>query len=97
MACRADDHSRSAANDAALVTPDLRDCQIEAVTGLERSLAAAEPRALIQAATGAGKTYTACEFTYRLLAHAGFRRILFLADRANLVRQAREEILTRAA
>lgn len=74
-----------------LVTIGLRDCQIEAVTNLEKSLAADEPRALIQAATGAGKTYTACAFAYRLLAHAGFRRILFLADRANLVRQAREE------
>jgi type I restriction enzyme R subunit len=74
-----------------LVTADLRDCQIEAISGLERSLAADEPRALIQAATGAGKTYTACAFSYRLLAHAGLRRILFLADRANLVRQAREE------
>jgi type I restriction enzyme, R subunit len=73
------------------VTAGLRECQIEAVTGLERSLAADEPRALIQAATGAGKTFTACAFSYRLLAHAGFRRILFVADRANLVRQAREE------
>ena len=61
------------------------------MTELEKSLAAGRPRALIQAATGAGKTYTACAFSYRLLAHAGFRRILFLADRANLVRQAREE------
>ena len=61
------------------------------MTGLEKSLAADEPRALIQAATGAGKTFTACTFSYRLLAHARFRRILFLADRANLVRQAREE------
>lgn len=74
-----------------LVATGLRDCQIEAVTELEASLAADKPRALIQAATGAGKTFTACSFSYRLLAHAGFRRILFLADRANLVRQAREE------
>jgi len=42
----------------ALVTVGLYDCQIEAVTGLEKSLAADEPRALIQAATGAGKTNT---------------------------------------
>ena len=42
-------------------------------------------------ATGAGKTFTACAFSYRLLAHAKFRRILFLADRANLVRQTRDE------
>jgi len=76
-----------------LVTAGLRDCQIEAVTGLEKSLAADEPRALIQAATGAGKTFTACAFSYRLLEHAKFRRILFLADRANLVRQARDEFV----
>lgn len=76
-----------------LVTTGLRDCQIEAVTGLEKSLDADEPRALIQAATGAGKTFTACAFSYRLLAHAKFRRILFLADRANLVRQARDEFV----
>jgi type I restriction enzyme, R subunit len=74
-----------------LVVTGLHNCQIEAIAGLEKSLAADEPRALIQAATGAGKTFTACTFSYRLLAHAGFRRILFLADRANLVRQAREE------
>jgi type I restriction enzyme, R subunit len=77
----------------ALVTTDLRECQIEAVTGLETSLAADKPRALIQAATGAGKTFTACAFSYRLLEYAKFRRILFLADRANLVRQARDEFV----
>ena len=44
-------------------------------------------------ATGAGKTFTAATLCYRLLAHAGFRRILFLADRANLVRQTRDEYL----
>ena len=69
----------------------LRDCQIEAVTELEKSLAANHPRALIQMATGAGKTYTACVFSHRLLDHAKFRRVLFLADRANLVRQTRHE------
>jgi type I restriction enzyme, R subunit len=74
-----------------LPTLRLRDCQVDAVTALEASLAADRPRALIQMATGAGKTYTACEFSYRLLEHAKFRRILFLADRANLVRQARDE------
>lgn len=76
-----------------LVTAGLRDCQIDAVQALEASLAADKPRALIQMATGAGKTFTACTFSWRLLAHAGFRRILFLADRANLVRQARDEFV----
>lgn len=71
----------------------LRGCQIEAVSALERSMAQNHPRALVQMATGAGKTFTACTLSYRILAHAGFRRILFLADRANLVRQARDEYL----
>ena len=74
-----------------LLTERLRECQIDAVTRLETSLAADHPRALIQMATGAGKTYTACVFSHRLLEHAKFRRVLFLADRANLVRQTRHE------
>lgn len=76
-----------------LLADGLRDCQTDAVAALERSLAQGHPRALVQMATGAGKTFTACTLSYRLLAHAGFRRILFLADRANLVRQTRDEYL----
>ena len=71
----------------------LRDCQVEATNAVEASLARNHPRALVQMATGAGKTFTAATLSYRLLAHAGFRRILFLADRANLVRQTRDEYL----
>ncbi len=71
----------------------LRACQIDAITALETSMAGNRPRALVQMATGAGKTFTACSLSYRLLAHAGFRRILFLADRTNLVRQTRDEFL----
>jgi type I restriction enzyme R subunit len=76
---------------APLLTERLRECQIDAVTRLEASLTVDHPRALIQMATGAGKTYTACVFSHRLLEHAKFRRVLFLADRANLVRQTRHE------
>jgi type I restriction enzyme, R subunit len=76
-----------------LISDGLRACQIDAVSALERSMGQNRPRALVQMATGAGKTFTACTLSYRLLAHAGFRRILFLADRANLVRQTREEYL----
>lgn len=76
-----------------VVTDGLRACQIDAVAALERSLAENRSRALVQMATGAGKTFTACTLSYRLLAHAGFKRILFLADRANLVRQTRDEFL----
>jgi type I restriction enzyme R subunit len=57
-----------------LLTERLRECQIDAVTRLESSLAADHPRALIQMATGAGKTYTACVFSHRVLEHAKFRR-----------------------
>ena len=75
----------------ALPTDGMRGCQIEAITSLEKSFAAADPRALIQMATGAGKTYTACAFIYRLIKYAGARRVLFLVDRANLGRQATAE------
>src|SRR5258708_4600615 len=74
-----------------LVTTGMRDCQVEAITGLETSFAENRPRALIHMATGAGKTFTACAFTYRLIKHAGARLILFLVDRANLGEQARDE------
>lgn len=43
----------------ALPERNLRDCQISAVTGLEKSLALNKPRALVHMATGAGKTFTA--------------------------------------
>jgi type I restriction enzyme, R subunit len=74
-----------------LPTAGMRDCQVEAITGLEKSFAEDRPRALIHMATGAGKTFTACAFTYRLIKHAGARRVLFLVDRANLGEQARDE------
>jgi type I restriction enzyme R subunit len=69
----------------------LRDCQIEAITRLEDSFAEGKPRALIQLATGAGKTFTACSFSYRLIREAGAKRILFLVDRNNLGDQTLRE------
>ncbi len=69
----------------------LRDCQIDAVRGLEASLVKDQPRALIQMATGAGKTFTACTFSWRLLKFSGARRILFLVDRNNLGDQTLKE------
>jgi type I restriction enzyme, R subunit len=74
-----------------LPTEGMRACQVEAITGLEKSFAEDRPRALIHMATGAGKTFTACAFTYRLIKHAKARRVLFLVDRANLGEQARDE------
>lgn len=74
-----------------LDTAGLRDCQVDAIRGLEASLAEDRPRALIQMATGAGKTFTACNFSWRLLKHAKARRILFLVDRNNLGDQTLRE------
>jgi type I restriction enzyme, R subunit len=74
-----------------LETADLRPAQVEAITGLEESLAQDRARALIQMATGAGKTYTVVNESYRLLKHAGAKRVLFLVDRNNLGRQAENE------
>ena len=69
----------------------LRECQIEAVHGLEESLAADRPRSLIQMTTGAGKTFAACTFSNRLIRYGGAKRILFLVDRNNLGDQTLRE------
>lgn len=74
-----------------LVTEGLRDCQIEAIMELDRSFADAKPRALIQMASGGGKTFTAVSFIYRLIKFANAKRVLFLVDRSNLGRQTRME------
>lgn len=74
-----------------LKTETLRDCQIEAITGLEKSFARNHPRALVQMATGAGKTWMAVTECYRLIKFANAQRILFLVDRGNLSRQAKTE------
>ena len=74
-----------------LITDNLWKAQVEAITNLEDSLARDKPRALIQMATGSGKTYTAITAVYRLIKFAGVRRVLFLVDRSNLGRQALKE------
>jgi len=65
--------------------------QIGSITNLEKSLAENRPRALIQMATGSGKTFTAVNSCYRLIKHAGAKRILFLVDRNNLGEQTLNE------
>ena len=74
-----------------LMTNGLWSAQIEAIENLERSLAQDRPRALIQMATGSGKTFTAVSFIYRLIKFAGAKRVLFLVDRSNLGRQTLKE------
>jgi type I restriction enzyme, R subunit len=71
--------------------PKLRECQIDAIIGLEESFAKNNPRALIQMATGAGKTFAAVTSIYRLLKFAKAKRVLFLVDRNNLGIQAKKE------
>src|SRR6266571_1471596 len=65
----------------ALPRANLRDCQVEAITKLERSFAQNHSRSLIQMATGSGKTFTAVSSVYRLIKFAGARRVVFLVDR----------------
>ncbi|EHQ36413.1 type III restriction protein res subunit [Methanoplanus limicola DSM 2279] len=74
-----------------LVTKGLRECQVEAITSLERSFAGDHPRSLIQMATGSGKTFTAVSFIYRLIKHCNAGRVLFLVDRTSLGTQTFKE------
>lgn len=72
----------------------LRPAQIVAIENLEVSFKNNRPKALIQMATGAGKTFTAATFIYRLLKFADAKRILFLVDTKNLGEQAEQEFMT---
>ncbi|OAN87866.1 restriction endonuclease subunit R [Marinobacter sp. EhC06] len=78
-----------------LNTTGLRDCQITAITNLEESLKQDKPRALVQMATGSGKTFTAITSSYRLLREpVSANRILFLVDTKNLGEQAEQEFMS---
>ena len=76
-----------------LDTQGLRGCQVDAIEKLEASFKDNRPRALIQMATGSGKTYTAITSIYRLFKHADARRVLFLVDTRNLGEQAEQEFM----
>ncbi len=76
-----------------LRTDGLRDCQITAISNLENSFKDCRPRALVQMATGSGKTYTAITFIYRLLKFADAKKVLFLVDTKNLGEQAEQEFM----
>jgi type I restriction enzyme R subunit len=77
----------------ALPIERLRDCQIIAINNLDKSFKENRPRALVQMATGSGKTYTAITFIYRLLKFAKAKRVLFLVDTKNLGEQAEQEFM----
>ncbi len=72
----------------------LRPAQIVAIENLEHSFKKNRPKALIQMATGAGKTFAAATFIYRLLKYADAKRVLFLVDTRNLGEQAEQEFMT---
>ena len=72
----------------------LRPAQIIAINNLEESFKNNRPKALIQMATGSGKTFTAATFIYRLLKHADVKRVLFLVDTKNLGEQAEQEFMS---
>ena len=74
-------------------TTGFRDCQIRAINKLDQSFADNKPRALVQMATGAGKTFTAITAVYRLLKFGKMNRILFLVDTKSLGEQAEREFL----
>jgi len=74
-----------------LITEGLRTCQVEGIQNLELSFRKGSPRALIQMASGSGKTFAAVTFVYRLIKFAGARRVLFLVDRNTLGKQALQE------
>ncbi len=75
----------------ALDSSGLRDCQVDAITNLETSFKKNKPKALVQMATGSGKTFTAITSVYRLLKHIKAERVLFLVDTKNLGEQAEGE------
>lgn len=75
----------------ALIESGLWPAQIEAINNLEHSLTANRPRALVQMATGSGKTFTAINLAYRLIKFGGAKRVLFLVDRGNLGDQTLKE------
>ena len=85
---------RSRLYDIPTLEPEgLRACQISAITKLERSFRENRPRALVQMATGSGKTFTAITSVYRLLKFAKAKRVLFLVDTKNLGEQAEQEFM----
>lgn len=74
-------------------TTGFRDCQKLAIANLDKSFAASRPKALVQMATGAGKTFTAITEVYRLLKYGRLNRVLFLVDTKSLGEQAEREFM----
>ena len=74
-------------------TTGFRECQKIAIRNLDQSFAESKPKALVQMATGAGKTFTAITEVYRLLKYGRLNRVLFLVDTKSLGEQAEREFM----
>ena len=74
-------------------TTGLWDVQVRANTNWEKSLSDNKPRARVQTALGAGKTFTAVSSCYHLIKYGRAKRILFLVDRHNLGKQTLSDFL----
>ena len=74
-------------------TTGFSQCDVTAIQNLDASFAHNKPRALVQMATGAGKTFTAITSVYRLLKYGKMNRVLFLVDTRSLGEQAEREFL----
>ena len=69
-------------------TYDPRYYQRNAVNRVVEAVARGRKRLLLVMATGTGKTYTAFQIVYRLLRSGQCKKVLYLADRNNLVDQS---------
>ena len=65
--------------------------QMDAIQEIIKNIQSKRSRSLIVLATGTGKTRTACGLADIFIRNNYVKRILFLADRKNLVTQAKEE------
>lgn len=65
--------------------------QRNAVNRTLDAIAKGQDRILLVMATGTGKTYTAFQIVYRLLTSGMKRKVLYLADRNNLIDQSRQQ------
>ena len=72
-----------------------RPYQRQAIGRVAEHLAARHRRALLVMATGTGKTRVAVALTDVLMRAGWVKRVLFLADRTALVRQAHKDVYKR--
>ena len=77
------------------VHPDLDICgryyQVDAIDEVVKHFKSQHSRSLIVLATGTGKTRVSCALSEIFIRNNYVKRILFLADRKNLVKQAKDE------